>query len=950
MPEVALTIKGKNLSQQAIAQLKADIDKTTKALHEQAGANVEVADSTKKTASSYTGLTIALGAASAALGLLTRSIVKSAMEQERMFKSLTAVEDGAKNAEKAMVRLREVAKLPGLSLAQAVQGYTNLRAIDMNAQLAERSLKAFGNALVTVGKGAPQLQLVILALTQMSAKGKVLGQDLRQLQEQLPQIRKVMKQAFGTADVEAVQKKLEETGQTADDFIRTIVTGFEKLPKVMGGAANAVENFNDQWFQTKVQLGEALLPILTQVLDKLGDLMDVFNKLPKPIKDTIGMGIAGGAGLAGLGFALMGISKLILPLIADIKGLSATMLTANTSTGIWASGLTVAAAKLGIIALAAIEVAWAINRIKEAAEKPINIPQIMSNADKENLDRLNKMREAVAKQMTQAEYKPGDMVSGETRYALSGGNPLWDALKRINKSTNPKAQYIETAFGNIDPLMKTEDLLARIDSQIDKIKNKTMGKSVTQSVFGDPKTIQTVWDFEEIKKQFDALSDITGEGFGMSRTQQISWWSDWLGKPSSLSDDAKIGIRNTIKQYSDEIAKEGDKLQKEVEKEAERWRERWQRYAEETGEAFELFDVTPDWWIREEQVKQARLWLDISNAQKEGISKSAEEIGEAFELFDVAPDWYIQEEKKKETAKWQALAEAQKEGIKIMADAVANAFELFDVAPDWWVKQEQDKITKFYKELADAQKKYTQDNADELATAMELYGEVTQNAYEQIMKDTRDYIKSHKGIYENLADDVADIFARLPSDMINNFDNIEDVFKRLLSNLANAVVDTFGKSLGITISNLLTSDNKSGGLGELFALLGKGVGIIGSGMATGGIAPTLTAGVSMGADFMMSGLMFDDPYNDAMAYKSGGRSAIAMTRKSSMDFINNFEAGFAKKTQQQTGEGGLSDKLDKLIGLMQDQKYEFYMDGDQITTKVRKRINKKENRGEWANG
>jgi len=106
----------------------------------------------------------------------------------------------------------------------------------------------------------------------------------------------------------------------------------------------------------------------------------------------------------------------------------------------------------------------------------------------------------------------------------------------------------------------------------------------------------------------------------------------------------------------------------------------------------------------------------------------------------------------------------------------------------------------------------------------------------------------------------------------------------------------------------------------------------------------------MGADFMMSGLMFDDPYNDAMAYKSGGRSAIAMTRKSSMDFINNFEAGFAKKTQQQTGEGGLSDKLDKLIGLMQDQKYEFYMDGDQITTKVRKRINKKENRGEWANG
>jgi len=918
MPEVALTIKGKNLSQQAIAQLKADIEKTTKALHEQAGANVEVADSTKKTASSYTGLTIALGAASAALGLLTRSIVKSAMEQERMFKSLTAVEDGAKNAEKAMVRLREVAKLPGLSLAQAVQGYTNLRAIDMNAQLAERSLKAFGNALVTVGKGAPQLQLVILALTQMSAKGKVLGQDLRQLQEQLPQIRKVMKQAFGTADVEAVQKKLEETGQTADDFIRTIVTGFEKLPKVMGGAANAVENFNDQWFQTKVQLGEALLPILTQVLDKLGDLMDVFNKLPKPIKDTIGMGIAGGAGLAGLGFALMGISKLILPLIADIKGLSATMLTANTSTGIWASGLTVAAAKLGIIALAAIEVAWAINRIKEAAEKPINIPQIMSDADKENLDRLNKMREVVAKQMTRAEYKPGDMVSGETRYALSGGNPLWDALKRINKSTNPKAQYIETAFGNIDPLMKTEDLLARIDSQIEKIKNKTMGRSGLGSAWEvTESTRKGMLDLEDIQKQFDEITSLGEKGFAWTREEKLGWWSSLVEGQfvPSITDKAKVGVHQMVDQYRKEILadlKKGQKFSaadfispKEKTTPMPGLTLRPGPFADQT---FPFANqVSADAMFPEERIKAYAQMLDV-------VMQATKYLATQDALLAI--------EKKK-------LAQAFDDSMFAMMKANEEA-ELI----------RQQKIRERGEVLIEGM------GQKEIEAALKFRNDLEQKSLDESLRMAQEYRDKQMVMWEDLAYSISDVFAQIPRDLINNLDSLENVFKSFGKGILNVVLNLAGDAIGDTVygglkdifSNMINPASQStGGFGAL--------GSIGMALATGNPMALVGALPSV-----LEGISFDDPYNDAMAYKSGGRSAIAMTRKSSMDFINNFEAGFAKKTQQQTGEGGLSDKLDKLIGLMQDQKYEFYMDGDQITTKVRKRINKKENRGEWANG
>jgi len=167
MPETTITIKGKNLSHEAIAQLKADIDKTTQSLQEQGKLTTAIDEKNKQVTKSYTGLTIALGATAAGLGLLTRSIVTAAMTQQKLMMGLSAVEGGAKGAEQAMKRLQEVAKLPGLNLQQATQGYIQLRSIDMNASLAERSLKAFGNALVTVGKGAPELGLVTLTLTQM---------------------------------------------------------------------------------------------------------------------------------------------------------------------------------------------------------------------------------------------------------------------------------------------------------------------------------------------------------------------------------------------------------------------------------------------------------------------------------------------------------------------------------------------------------------------------------------------------------------------------------------------------------------------------------------------------------------------------------------------------------------------------------------------------------------
>lgn len=199
-----------------------------------------------------------------------RATIQTAVKYDKLVRGLTAVSGSSKEARRQLVRLRDVAKLPGLSFAEAIQGSTALQAAGLSANLAERSLKAFGNALVTVGKGARDLKGVNLALTQIVTKQTGFGQELRQLSERLPQVRKAMKDAFGIGSVEDFQK----LGLAAEDFIEGIVIEFEKLPKVTGTVANALENLGISFDLLKNSIGKKLLEATEIASTSLTDIID----------------------------------------------------------------------------------------------------------------------------------------------------------------------------------------------------------------------------------------------------------------------------------------------------------------------------------------------------------------------------------------------------------------------------------------------------------------------------------------------------------------------------------------------------------------------------------------------------------------------------------------------------------------------------------------------------
>lgn len=267
-------------------------------------------------------MTLSLSLPIAALGAAS---LKSAGNIQALQKGLTAVMGSSEAAAAEFEKLREVAKLPGLGLEEAARGSVALQSAGFSADEARRSLLAFGNALATVGKGKNELNFVNLAITQLQNKTGGFGQDLRQLTEQLPQLRGALTAAFGTADSE----KIQELGVTGKEVVTAIITEFEKLPKVSGGLNNAFENLSDSIKVSLFQIGTAINEafgvesILEEIGNKVQQLADWFSKLSPEVRKAI---IVLAGVVAVLGPALIVFSQMYLA-IGNIRlawiGLSA---------------------------------------------------------------------------------------------------------------------------------------------------------------------------------------------------------------------------------------------------------------------------------------------------------------------------------------------------------------------------------------------------------------------------------------------------------------------------------------------------------------------------------------------------------------------------------------------------------------------------------------------------
>ena len=295
---------------------------------------------------------IALGAAS----------LKSFADIEKLQNGLIAIMGSSEDAAVEMEKLRKVAENPGLALPEVVKASASLQSVGMNADAARETITQFGNAVARAGGGAEQFDGVVLALSQISAVGKVTQEDLNQIKERLPEFARVMKEEFGVVTAEGIR----ELGISSEEFIQRSVGALGNLERANGGLANTFDNLKDNVGASLAELGKAInetlnLEAVAAALSAgLQRLVDGFKSLNP---ETQGFIVKAGLLVAAIGPAIFIVGKLITTfgaLIGTTRLIMDTVKKLSTViTGAFAKilanpailGVTLAIAAVGAIAL-----------------------------------------------------------------------------------------------------------------------------------------------------------------------------------------------------------------------------------------------------------------------------------------------------------------------------------------------------------------------------------------------------------------------------------------------------------------------------------------------------------------------------------------------------------------------------------------------------------------------
>jgi tape measure domain-containing protein len=288
--------------------------------------------------------------------------LKSFADMEKLQNGLIAIMGSSEGAAIELEKLRKVAENPGLALPEVVKASASLQSVGMSADAARETITQFGNAVARSGGGAEQFDGVVLALSQISAVGKVTQEDLNQIKERLPEFARVMKDEFGTVTAEGIRA----IGVNSEEFITRSVSALSKLERANGGLGNAFDNLKDNVTNSLAELGKAineslnLEAVFTVLSEKINYLVEGFKSLTP---ETQGFIVKAALIVAAIGPAIFIVGKLITTfgaLAGTIRLIRTTILF--MTTGIQAAfasllanpvilGIVAAIAAIGAIAL-----------------------------------------------------------------------------------------------------------------------------------------------------------------------------------------------------------------------------------------------------------------------------------------------------------------------------------------------------------------------------------------------------------------------------------------------------------------------------------------------------------------------------------------------------------------------------------------------------------------------
>jgi tape measure domain-containing protein len=233
-----------------------------------------------------------------------KEAVDAYKEMDSLKRGLTVVMGGATEARKELDKLREVAKLPGLGLSEAIEGSVALQAVGESAKEARDLMMGFGNALATVGKGKNELNAVMEQVKQSLSIGKVMTADIRIIRQYVPQMSAAMKALFGTSNSEEIAKM----GVSSEEFFSKLTAYLLKMPKMTTGFKNDLENMSDDVKIALADAGEAIAPFVSDVAKGISTAAKTFSEMSDGEKKVVIGALAVAAALGPVMVAVKGVT------------------------------------------------------------------------------------------------------------------------------------------------------------------------------------------------------------------------------------------------------------------------------------------------------------------------------------------------------------------------------------------------------------------------------------------------------------------------------------------------------------------------------------------------------------------------------------------------------------------------------------------------------------------
>jgi tape measure domain-containing protein len=448
------------------------------------------------------GLTAGLTVPLVAFG---KSSLDAAVTLDSLKRGLTAIVGSAEEAATQLSRLTEIAKLPGIGFEEAIQGSIRLQAVGFSAADAEKALIQFSNAVALTGGGRDELARITVQLGQLAAKGKVLAQDLRPIIEAAPAVGKALKNAFGTVNADDIA---ELTG-SSQEFLKVLTAELERLPRAAAGAKNTFENFRDEVFRASAAVGNALIPVLTRLIEVVGPviikLADGFSKLPAPLQT---LAVIAGALSAALGPALIGLG-----LLATAAGRAAVGFSTLTTRGIVPSiaalrtfNTTVAATIARLTGLQAATVRAAGPYVALAAALGTLLVALkILNQEEETAVELD-LRSAKARsermRATEEELKFLTGLTGQVTRTKEQENQLAEAYRSVSDEARGRITLVDTEEAKLRTLIEAKKEQLRLDQDATKA---TAVRAVANFTIALEKRTQAQKELNEAKEAADAV-------------------------------------------------------------------------------------------------------------------------------------------------------------------------------------------------------------------------------------------------------------------------------------------------------------------------------------------------------------------------------------------------------------------------------------------------------------